>query len=279
MGRQDPPPELHMPIPTPAATSSASPASVLGRRLSRDIPTFTTQPNFFHPRASISKPPRTPSPRSTPEASSTSSPSTIAANSDRPILTLHHPTPSTSRVPLVAPDSPPFNTSSPDPVDNNTEVHDDDGIIRVENPRTRALSNALNLPASPPTPAPSPIPREDAPLVLPSWQAAHVDEDDFLRSVRTHYMTLGTAERQRFLAEILNISETEELRFVNAFVRPRLKVDFLKMLPMEVGLRVFSLFFELRADKFRFFRMLRIRSPWPEPHRCRDIGTCSSTTT
>jgi F-box and WD-40 domain protein CDC4 len=105
------------------------------------------------------------------------------------------------------------------------------------------LSNALNLPASPPTPAPSPIPREDAPLVLPSWQAAHVDEDDFLRRVRTHYITLGTAERQRFLAEILNISETEELRFVNAFVRPRLKVDFLKMLPMEVGLRVCFLFF------------------------------------
>lgn len=248
MGRQDPPPELHMPIPTPVATSSTSPASVLGRRLSRDIPAFTTQPNFFHPRTSISKPPRTPSPRSNPEPSasaSSSSSTTIAANSDRPILTLHHPTPSTSRVPLVAPDSPPFNTTSPDHVDNTTEVHDDDGIIRVENPRTRSLSNALNLPASPPTPAPSPIPREDAPLVLASWQAAHVDEDDFLRSVRAHYMTLGTAERQRFLAEILNISETEELRFVNAFVRPRLKVDFLKMLPMEVGLRVHALFFRI----------------------------------
>jgi F-box and WD-40 domain protein CDC4 len=97
----------------------------------------------------------------------------------------------------------------------------------------------LGLPASPPTPAPSPIPREDALVVLPSWQAAHVDEDDFLRSARTHYMRLGSAERQRFLAEILNISDTEELRFVSAFVRPRLKVDFLKMLPMEVGLRVY----------------------------------------
>jgi hypothetical protein len=136
----------------------------------------------------------------------------------------------------VAPDSPPFHILSPIQTDN-TEVHDDDGIIRVEAPRTRSLSNALNLPASPPTPAPSPIPREDAPLVLPSWQAAHVDEDEFLRSVRRHFIRLGTAERQRFLAEILNISETEELRFVNAFVRPRLKVDFLKMLPMEVGLR------------------------------------------
>jgi len=224
------PPELHMPIPTPAAPSTS--AASLGRRLSRDIPTFPTQTTFFHHhRTSTSKPPRTPSPRSNPESSS--------ATNERPILSLHHPTLSASLVGPVAPDSPPFNTTSPQDVEN-TQVHDDDGIIRVENPRTRSLSNALNLPASPPTPAPSPIPREDAPLVLPSWQAAHVDEDDFLRSVRSHFMKLGTAERQRFLAEILNISETEELRFVNAFVRPRLKVDFLKMLPLEVGLRVLS---------------------------------------
>lgn len=148
----------------------------------------------------------------------------------------------------VAPDSPPFNVSSPQEIEN-PDAHED-GIIRVENPRARSLSNALNLPASPPTPAPSPIPRDDAPLLLASWHAAHIDEDDFLRTVRTHYMRLGTAERQRFLAEILNISETEELRFVNAFVRPRLKVDFLKMLPMEVSLRVST--FEKNCTNTRF---------------------------
>jgi hypothetical protein len=123
----------------------------------------------------------------------------------------------------------------------NTEVHDDDGIIRVENPRARSLSNALHLPVSPPTPAPSPIPGEDSPHYLPSWQGAHVDEAEFLRMVKTHFIRLGTAGRQKFLTEILSISETEELRFVNVFVRPRLKVDFLKMLPMEVGLRVIIL--------------------------------------
>jgi len=219
-----------MPIPTPAAPSSS--AAALGRRLSRDVPSFSTQTTFFHHRSPISKPPRTPSPRSNPESSSTMN--------ERPVLSLHHASLSTSLVGPAAPDSPPFNSLSPQEIEN-AEVHDDDGIIRVENPRARSLSNALNLPASPPTPAPSPIPREDAPLVLPSWQAAHVDEDDFIRSVRTHFMRLGTGERQRFLAEILNISETEELRFVNAFVQPRLKVDFLKMLPMEVGLRVLSI--------------------------------------
>lgn len=88
-------------------------------------------------------------------------------------------------------------------------------------------------------------------------------------------MRLGTAERQRFLAEILNISETEELRFVNAFVRPRLKVDFLKMLPLEVGLRV--LFFDcFLVDNFRFFPMSRIRLHWLGLHRFPDIGICLS---
>src|SRR5579871_6300121 len=229
-----PAPVLHMPIPTPAtaaaSSSSSSADTVFGRRLSRDIiPTFPSQSTFFpHHRASLPKLNRTPSPRSNPESST-------HMTTDKATLTIHASA-STPLVGPVAPDSPPFNVSSPLPIEN-PEGPDDDGIIRVE-PRTRSLSNALNLPASPPTPAPSPIPREDGPPFLASWSSAHIDEDDFLRSVRTHYMRLETAERQRFLAELLNISETEELRFVNSYVRPRLKVDFLKMLPMEVGLRV-----------------------------------------
>lgn len=219
-----------MPIPTPAAPSST--AAALGRRLSREKPTFTIQPSPFRPRGSISKPPRTPSPRSNPESST--SPIT---GIERSILALHHPASSAALVGPAAPDSPPFNILSPGDV-GITEIHDDDAIIRVENPRTRSLSNALNLTASPPTPAPSPIPREDPSLVLPDWQATHVNEDDFLRSVQAHFIRLGTSERQRFLAEILNICGTEELRFVDACVKPRLKVDFLKMLPMEVSLRV-----------------------------------------
>jgi hypothetical protein len=174
----------------------------------------------------------------------------------------------------VAPASPPFVNS---PEQAQATPVDEDGIIRVDT-RTRSLSNALNLPASPPTPAPSPIPRDDAPLVLPSWHAAHLDEDDFLRTVRTHYMRLGTGERQRFLAEILNISETEELRFVNAFVRPRLKVDFLKSLPMEVALRVRGPCSKWVVTS-RFCRILRSHRLWRGRLRCLDTGSCSSTTT
>ena len=135
----------------------------------------------------------------------------------------------------VAPDSPPFNTISPEQI-NDTQVADEDGIIRVDTSRTRSLSNALNLPASPPTPAPSPIPRDD----VSGWRTAHDDEDEFLRMVRNHYMTLDTAQRQRFMGELINISGTEELRYVTSLATPRLKVDFLKRLPMEVALRVCS---------------------------------------
>jgi hypothetical protein len=240
MSRREQPAELHMPIPIPTPSSSSSSSSTastaaaaLGRRLSRDMPTFNASGSLFQRRTSSSKPPRTPSPRSNPIDGQQQPPMPSTSTG----LTLH-----TGREALVggpvAPASPPFVNS---PEQAQATPVDEDGIIRVDT-RTRSLSNALNLPASPPTPAPSPIPRDDAPLVLPSWHAAHLDEDDFLRTVRTHYMRLGTGERQRFLAEILNISETEELRFVNAFVRPRLKVDFLKSLPMEVALRVFSVF-------------------------------------
>lgn len=224
MGRHDPP-ELHMPVPTPAAPASTA-AAALGRRLSKDRPTFITQPSLFHPRPSVSKPPRTPSPRSNPESST---------ETERPVLSLHHPTSSAALVGPVAPDSPPFNTTSPEDIEDSQGA-DEDGIIHVDN-RTRSLSNGLNLPASPPTPAPSPIPRGDT----SGWQTAHDDEDEFLRMVRAHYMSLDTAQRQRFMGELINISGTEELRYVTSLATPRLKVDFLKRLPMEIALRVPSL--------------------------------------
>jgi hypothetical protein len=85
-------------------------------------------------------------------------------------------------------------------------------------------------------------------MFLAGWSSGHLDQDDFLRTVRAHYMRLGSDARKRFLAEILDISDTEELRFVNAYVRPRLKVDFLKMLPMEVALRVYRWRATLTAD-------------------------------
>ena len=151
MARREQPAELHMPmpIPTPSSSSSSSSsttttaaaaaAAAVSRRLSRDVPTFNASGSLFQRRTSSSKPPRTPSPRSNP-VDGQPVPSTSTG------LALH-----TGRDALVggpvAPASPPFVHS---PEQAQATPVDEDGIIRVDT-RSRSLSNALNLPASPPT--------------------------------------------------------------------------------------------------------------------------------
>src|SRR4051812_21744695 len=92
--------------------------------------------------------------------------------------------------------------------------------------RTSAPSNIPpnllpSAPASPPTPAPSPTPHQRA----PSWTTASEDEDAFLRNARIHFSQLDSGERQRFLAEVLNLCDSQQLSFVHNFVSPRLKKD------------------------------------------------------
>ena len=104
----------------------------------------------------------------------------------------------------------------------------------------RAIANPLphnllpSAPASPPTPAPSPGPGQRAPI----WNTASETEDTFLRDARGHFSCLDSAERQRFLAEILNLCDSQQLSFVQHFVAPRLKKDPFKTLPNELCLRV-----------------------------------------
>ncbi|EEH42340.1 uncharacterized protein PADG_07160 [Paracoccidioides brasiliensis Pb18] len=93
-----------------------------------------------------------------------------------------------------------------------------------------------SAPASPPTPAPSPTPHQRA----PSWQSAGEHEDTFLRDARHHFSLLGRAEGQRFLAEILNLCDNQQLSFVYHLVSPRLKKDPFKVLPNELCLRILS---------------------------------------
>lgn len=99
-----------------------------------------------------------------------------------------------------------------------------------------SISHSLlpSAPASPPTPAPSPTPHERA----PTWNNAGEDEDAFLRDARAHFSTLDSFERQRFLAELLNLCNTQQLSFVQNFVSPRLLKDPFAYLPNELCLRV-----------------------------------------
>ncbi|ORY84755.1 WD40-repeat-containing domain protein [Protomyces lactucae-debilis] len=85
----------------------------------------------------------------------------------------------------------------------------------------------------PPTPAASPAPVDRIPL----WQDA---EDPVLRDTRAHFAALKSIERQRYLAELLNLCTSYELASVAAYVSPRLKKDFLKCLPVELALRILT---------------------------------------
>lgn len=99
---------------------------------------------------------------------------------------------------------------------------------------TLPLSMLPSAPASPPTPAPSPTPFQRA----PSWASASEHEDTFLRDTRDHFSVLNDAERQRFLAELLNMCNSHQLSFVAHFVSPRLKKDPFEHLPDELCFRV-----------------------------------------
>lgn len=96
------------------------------------------------------------------------------------------------------------------------------------------LSMLPSAPASPPTPAPSPTPFQRQ----LSWAEAGPEEDSFLRDTRGRFLRMNDSERQRFLAEVLNMCTSNQLSFVSHFVSPRLKKDPFEHLPDELCLRV-----------------------------------------
>ena len=91
-----------------------------------------------------------------------------------------------------------------------------------------------SAPASPPTPAPSPTPHQRA----PSWTSAAEDEDNVYRDSRAQFSLLDSTQKQRYLAELLNMCDSHLLSFVHHFVSPRLKKDPFSYLPTELCLRV-----------------------------------------
>ena len=91
-----------------------------------------------------------------------------------------------------------------------------------------------SAPASPPTPAPSPKPTRRA----PDWSTAAEHEETHVRDVRALFAVMNDAEKQRLLAELLNMCSSHQLAFVQDFVSPRLKKDPFTTFPDELCLRV-----------------------------------------
>ncbi|OXV08911.1 hypothetical protein Egran_03326 [Elaphomyces granulatus] len=99
-------------------------------------------------------------------------------------------------------------------------------------------SNLLpSAPASPPTPAPSPTPHHRT----SNWQPAEDEEEDtLLLRARLHFGTLSNAQKQRFLVDMLNMCDNQQLSFVSSVVSPRLRKDPFQAFPNELCLRVLS---------------------------------------
>jgi F-box and WD-40 domain protein CDC4 len=56
--------------------------------------------------------------------------------------------------------------------------------------------------------------------------------------VRSVFVEMNDAEKQRLLAELLNLCSSQQLAFVQDFVSPRLKKDPFMTFPDEICLRV-----------------------------------------
>lgn len=125
---------------------------------------------------------------------------------------------------------------------------------------SKAMGNPASPPASPPTPAPSPRQMHRAPdwstadereelgeLVLDdevlSRQPSLTDSAGHgfgLRTMRAMFADMDNDERQRCLAELLNMADGKLLGFVANFVGPRLRHDPMNILPDELCLRILS---------------------------------------
>lgn len=128
------------------------------------------------------------------------------------------------------------------------------------NPSVIPGNTLPSAPASPPTPAPSPTPMHRA----PDWSTADPAEDigDIeldeahtdhastgssargygfgYRHIRAMFADMENDERQRMLAELLNMCDGKLLGFVAGYVGPRLKRDPFTVLPNELCLRILT---------------------------------------
>ena len=150
------------------------------------------------------------------------------------------------------------------------------------NPNVIPGNTLPSAPASPPTPAPSPRPMSRA----PDWSTADpredigdldLDEPDHTsarssavessafsgfgyRHMRAMFAHMDNEERQRMLAELLNMCDGKLLGFVANFVGPRLKRDPFSVLPNELCLRILTFVDEAKA----LARSAQVSKRWRE---------------
>ena len=102
----------------------------------------------------------------------------------------------------------------------------------------QSIPNTLlpSAPASPPTPAPSPTPQERT----PTWHNSppEIIEDPVLRQARVAFTQLSVADKENWLASLVDTCDNNILSFLHGLVSPRLKKDPFRVLPNELCFRV-----------------------------------------
>lgn len=76
----------------------------------------------------------------------------------------------------------------------------------------------------------------------PAQLATIFDEDqlEHIRHLKGSFQQLTSQQKQYLLYEIINCCDSSQLTYLNSLIAPRLKIDFLKELPIEVSLHVLS---------------------------------------
>jgi F-box and WD-40 domain protein CDC4 len=71
---------------------------------------------------------------------------------------------------------------------------------------------------------------------------ADIDEDQLnhLRQLKHAFQQLSSQQKQFLLAEIINCCDNSQLTYLNDLIAPRLKIDFLKELPIEISLHILT---------------------------------------
>lgn len=96
-----------------------------------------------------------------------------------------------------------------------------------------ASTSTIYMPiTSPPTPAPSPRPHHYLPLtpnlISPASEFSSLSE----------FATLSPSARLDYLAQLLGQCNSKELSFVSSKIAPWMKRDFLRELPVELGIHI-----------------------------------------
>ncbi|KAG1470394.1 hypothetical protein G6F56_002710 [Rhizopus delemar] len=92
---------------------------------------------------------------------------------------------------------------------------------------------SISPPATPPTH--SPIPHRLGLECSPPPEC-----NDHLAHLVSSFERFTPSQRQFFLTEIIHQCNNSQLTFLNNLIAPRLKVDFLKELPLEIALQILS---------------------------------------